>query len=85
MRRGVKVLVVMADCAFRASLGYLLGLEPDLEVFDCSPREAEATLARVKPDVVITSGAYHPVNCRVVPLTAMVPYDTLLRELHTAG
>lgn len=84
MRGRVRVLVVTADRALRASLSYLLRLEPDLEVWDCSPREADTVLSRINPDVVLASGVPLPGDRRVIPLAGLAPYDTLLRELREA-
>lgn len=84
MRSGVKVLVVTADRALRMSLAHLLRLEADMEVWDCSPREAEAMLAHVDPDVVLTSDRFAPSGRRVIPLDGLAPYDSLLRELREA-
>lgn len=80
----MKVLVVTTDRALRASLGYLLRLEPDLEVWDCSPREAHDLLAQLDPDVVLANGTFRSSDRKVVPLNGLAPYDVLLQELREA-
>lgn len=80
----MKVLVVTADRALRASLSYLLKLEPDLEVWDCSPREADGLLDQVNPDVVLANGAWTAAGKRVIGLSGLAPYDSLLKEMREA-
>ena len=81
----MKVLVVTADRALRASLSYLLRMEPDLEVWDCSPRDADGLLMRIDPDVVLTSGPFRPEDRRIGALAGLAPFDSLSRELQEAN
>jgi len=80
----MRVLVVTADRALRASLSYLLRMETDLEVWDCSPRDADSVLARFDPDVVLANGTFIPAERRVIRLGGLAPYDTLLQQVREA-
>ncbi len=79
--------MVTPDRALAASLSYLLGLEPDVEAQDCSPREAPETIQGFRPDVILATPASRldSVNgARLLPLSGLTPYELLLSEVRSA-
>lgn len=85
-----RVLVMSSDRALRASLTYLLKLEPDLDVRDCSAREVADVVQDFRPDVLLAGGAPESwevvgATCRVIPLNGMTPYDLLLHEVRSGS
>ena len=80
-----RVLVVTPDRALRSSLAYLLRMEPDLEVWDCSPREATGLVGSLDPDVILAGIGWEAEGKVVIPLSGLAPYETLLGKVRAAG
>ncbi len=79
----MKVLVATPDRALRGSLSNLLGLEPDLEIQACAPRDVCETIETFQPDVVLATEPGYANGTRFLPLSGLTPYDELLSEVRS--